>query len=310
MKAGDKLPTIGDQRKSRQAQLSKYGIGEKLSTPASGPFEKLPPWHPMVDRVASLPCVRNLLQGNYQKMNGLVWANGSIRDNVEQANEGGYQLMGVDPKERVVEAQGVLATIVEAKVLKAIPSPKVSVVLREDHLHAGVRAYHGETGVVVDVSDEVPIIVHEIAHYLEWHLDALWEAVMALREQRHAWADPRGKRIAVEIPAEMEPRIEERGRFAGDYPATTPYCSKVYDFGATELVSMTLEKLATKETTSELVHADPLLALVVLFHLRPNDKDVYALYEEHRRYLPPPPSWGPFGYFGYSSEAVDYARLG
>ncbi|HEX2732204.1 MAG TPA: hypothetical protein VHM70_11375 [Polyangiaceae bacterium] len=295
MKPGDTLPTPTQlSEKRRQVLEVDFKLDQLQAQIDSREFQPLPPWHRLLIALPNTKVMLDVVKTK-PKMAELVWKGGSVRNHLKIENTGGYSQLDLSPLEMALQAQSVLAHIVEPEVLAAIPVPTIYVVQRVAR-DDGVRAQQNEMGILVDAGDDVPTVVHELGHYLEWNIASLWAAVVALRERRHVFV-ARESRVAAKTPEFFENREEMQGRYHGNYPATGPYTSKVYEeTGATELVSLVMEHLATPERALELMRLDPILLLTVLRPLRPRDNELHQLYLEFKDYLPAMPVWGPFGY--------------
>ena len=222
-----------------------------------------------------------------------AWARGTLKTKATAATDvneigyyslNGHSLNGLNPN--LDEADRLVSVIVGPSVLGGLDAPEVRVIgrLPKKPPH---RAYQSEDAVTVDCDDSAAVIVHEVGHYLESRMDALWWDVAALREWRDRGSRWFGSRAAGGIPVNEEPNENDQGRYEGDYPVTGPYTSKVYEeIGATEMVSMTLERLSTAESAKNLVSKDPVLLMTVLRHLRPDDQQLQAVCEQWAAYLP------------------------
>jgi len=186
------------------------------------------------------------------------------------------------------QADNIIRQIVDPEILQQLNAPKVTIGGERRDLPK-YRAHKRGDGIFIASDDQPEIIVHEVGHYLEDNLSpALWNDVAFLREYRHSQsASMFSKRKAGAIPANQEPDEGGQGRYQGEYPATGEYTSKVYEaIGSTEVVSMTMEYLATPDKAKLLMERDPIQALIVLRHLRPHDSEIQTIAHKFEDYLP------------------------
>ncbi|MFY8092825.1 MAG: hypothetical protein ACOVN0_05005 [Niveispirillum sp.] len=134
------------------------------------------------------------------------------------------------------------------------------------HPIRGTRAWANGDAPEIDIciSDPVEIIVHEVGHYIESKSHDLQDNVHGLikmrRDKDYGPYKMRGKEFN-----------DDEIRWKGKYPVTGQYTSKIYptqkgDYKpATEVTSLTLEKLATSPSSlMAMVEGDPLQVLKVL----------------------------------------------
>lgn len=180
-------------------------------------------------------------------------------------------------------ANNFIKFMIEPHLLRELPKPEI-------HIHLdyssgprhpkGFRAYQSGNTVHIAQNEAVDIIVHEIGHYLENNLPTeAWHDIRLLIEERHK-AKGGGDKAARGANRSNE------GRFKGNYAATGKYTSRAYASGSTEMMSMTLEYLATKTNAKKMVEKDPQQAAVIIRGVRPKE---YASTKELRpydKYLP------------------------
>jgi hypothetical protein len=213
----------------------------------------------------------------------------------DEEEQGGYLAMGDNGgneyEANLRKAQEIISTIVQPQVLATVPAPRVIV-----HRHLpgapGFRAYQGGAEVHIASEDPPETIVHEVGHYLESNLasDLHFDAA-TLREKRHTEAiglSLIGRRAAGAIADEEgETERDRKGRYKGTYGATGAYTSKIYEgIGATEVVSTSMEFMATPAKAKDLVEKDPQQALLVLRRLRPSDAQIAAIARDYQDFLP------------------------
>ena len=187
---------------------------------------------------------------------------------------------------RVAEAEHFIRSIVEARLLKNIPRPKIICHLDfSSGISApnGFRAFCSEGEVHVAFDEKVEIIVHEIAHHVEnWIPTENWLSIQKLMESRHEGAGG-GAKAGGNI-------LLSEGRYKGDYAYTGDYTSRAYDDSSTEMTSMTLEKLVNPKYALKMVEKDPLQTAIILKSLRPDEYDSTTQLRPFNRYLPHAPT--------------------
>ena len=181
-------------------------------------------------------------------------------------------------------ANDFIKFIVEPQLLRELNKPEI-------HIHPdysagprhpkGFRAFQNGNTVHVAQDEDVAVIVHEIGHYLENNLPTeTWHDIRLLIEERHKAKGGGDKAVR------GANRSKKEGRYKGDYAATGKYTSRAYAGGATEVMSMTLQYLATKGNAKKMVEKDPQQAAIILRGVRPKE---YASTTELRpfdQYLP------------------------
>jgi hypothetical protein len=173
-------------------------------------------------------------------------------------------------KQKAADADAKIRQMVDPAVLANVPPPPV---FAFPHKATDYRAFCDSTGVHVAHHDRVDIFVHEMGHWIEDRLPVeKWFNIQAMLYKRHALAKG-GKKSVGGLGSSGDAGM---GRFAGIY-GTGNYTSKIYEeSGATEVVSKTLEELATRESAIRLIWADPVLVATVLMQVNPGAFDVNA----------------------------------
>lgn len=140
----------------------------------------------------------------------------------------------------------------------------------------------------LSVLDEIPTIVHELGHHVEFALPiVVWLDLVQILQERaggRALVDiyGNGKEIAyaAAMPAFQEIYRKEPG---GEF--TAKYAAKIYASGDTELMSMSLEMFSQPAKARTLINHDPILAATVLRAIRPAEFKA-AIPPELRALLP------------------------
>lgn len=190
---------------------------------------------------------------------------------------------------QIATADYLLKKIISPAILQGIDRPRFTVDI--GWRRSEFRAFQ-QGGSVYIAYDETPdTIMHEVGHYIENSMPALWEEVVAMREHRHKTQGGTynllgdSKPVAEKIN-QGEPDVEMQGRYAGNYPGTGEYTSKAYQDGATEIVSMTLEYFGRVDKMNHLIQNDPIQALTVLKHIRSGDALIDALVVKYDAFIP------------------------
>ncbi|MDQ3979319.1 MAG: hypothetical protein M3314_07205 [Actinomycetota bacterium] len=178
----------------------------------------------------------------------------------------------------VWEADKMIRTLVEARVLGLLPRPKIRVHPMKE---SKFRAFQSGGEVHLAANEPLPIMVHEIGHYLEdkGAIDS-WADIQRLLAKRHQQA---GGGATTQKGAGG---MRREGRYAGEYPVTGKYTSKAYESGSTEVMSMTLEYLARPGTFDKMIEKDPVQAAVVLRAVQPDAYLNQASLRPFDKYLP------------------------
>ena len=125
--------------------------------------------------------------------------------------------------------------------------------------------------VQLSVMNEVPAVVHELGHQVEFALPiAVWMDLLQILQSRSGGkplADIYGNGKEVAFQAAM-PAFEEI--YGADSPSAK-YPAKVYSTGDTEVVSTTMEMLSQPAKALVMVEKDPVLVATVLRAIRPSD---------------------------------------
>ncbi|WP_340065236.1 hypothetical protein [Ascidiimonas aurantiaca] len=177
---------------------------------------------------------------------------------------------------RLVAANAIIHQIVDPVLLVKMRPPKVTIMM-EPHQ----RAYQADDGIKIANGDGIHLIVHEIGHYIENNYPKLWEDAAMFRRRR---AHEAGNTVTAE---ENDKGMEEEGRMAGAYPVTGKYTSKIYEaLGSTEVVSMTMEYMSSKEKLSSLLKDDPQQLGIILRRIQPNDEELEAVFDRFHEFFP------------------------
>jgi hypothetical protein len=124
----------------------------------------------------------------------------------------------------------------------------------------------------LSVLDEIPTIVHELGHHVEFALPiVVWlDLVQILQERANGrpLIDIYGNGKEIAFAAAM-PAFQEIYRKEPGGEATAKYPAKIYASGDTELMSMSLEMFSQPEKARTLIRHDPILAATVLRAIRP-----------------------------------------
>ncbi len=175
-------------------------------------------------------------------------------------------------------ADKMLRALVEPEVLGQLPKPQLKV---HPMKQSKFRAFQSGSEVHLAADEPLPIVVHEVGHYLETHgAVESWVDIQRLLTKRHQLAG--GGSNTVTGPS----GIRKEGRYAGEYPATGKYTSKAYDSGDTEVMSMTLEYLARPATFQAMLEKDPVQAAVVLRAVQPRAYAARGGLRRFDKYLP------------------------
>lgn len=201
----------------------------------------------------------------------------------------GTNYLSNEVKERILRALTTIASLVEQATLKGTTPPVIYVHVTNDRtllekIQSGdfsaakkLRAYSEgyEKAIHIDHRDPVEIIVHEIGHQLENQLStAIWLDIQRLLRGRHNLAVQGGKadeQVAI-FPRTEDKKLKTESAYQAEMPATGPYSAKVYaGTGPTEVMSMSMEFLAKRETTDKLLKLDPLQAAIILRGIAPQE---------------------------------------
>ncbi len=181
-------------------------------------------------------------------------------------------------RRKAFEADKMIRALVEPEVLGQLARPKFRVhPMKESQF----RAFQRGEEVHLAADEPLPIMVHEVGHYLEDHgaVDS-WADIQRLIAKRHALAG--GGANTERGPIGMR----KEGRYGGEYPATGKYTSKAYDTGSTEVMAMTLEYLARPSTFEKMIDKDPVQAATVLRAVQPRAYAAQAGLRAFDKYLP------------------------
>ncbi|KAA3664425.1 MAG: DUF4157 domain-containing protein [Chloroflexi bacterium] len=179
-------------------------------------------------------------------------------------------------KAKIEAANAIVHQIVDPTILVKMAPPRVTIMMEEHQ-----RAYQADEGIKIANGDPTSDIVHEIGHYLEHRYSELWEDAAMLRRKR---ASEAGNLVTAE---ENDPGMEQEGRMAGNYPVTGKYTSKVYEaIGSTEVVSMTMEYMSSKEKLEQLLDNDPQQLGLVIRKMQPNDPELEAVFDQFHMFFP------------------------
>lgn len=184
-----------------------------------------------------------------------------------------------------------IASLVEQNVLANIRQPVIYVHVaktrtllekiqaRDFSSAKKLRAYSDsdeyEKAIHIDQSDKVDVIVHEIGHQLEDQLStSTWLDIQRLLRGRHDLAVQRGaadEQVAI-YPTHKDPEVRKESAYQAQMPATGVYSAKVYGgAGATEVMSRSLEFLASPGNAEKLIRDDPLQAAIILRGIAPDE---------------------------------------
>ena len=181
-------------------------------------------------------------------------------------------------RKRAFEADKMLRALVEPEILGQLAKPQLRVHPMKE---TKFRAFQSGEEVHLAADEPLPIMVHEVGHYLEDHgAIESWADIQRLISKRHQLAG--GGAVTVTGPSGMR----KEGRFAGEYKATGKYTSKAYDTGSTEMMAMTLEYLARPSTFEKMIEKDPLQAATVLRAVQPRAYAAQAGLRRFDKYLP------------------------
>ena len=177
---------------------------------------------------------------------------------------------------KIVAANAIIHQLVDPVLLVKMRPPKVTIMMEEYQ-----RAYQADDGIKITNGDGIHFIVHEIGHYIENNYPKLWEdAAMFRRKRAHEAGNTR-------TAEENDPGMEQEGRMAGNYPVTGKYTSKIYEnLGSTEVVSMTMEYLSSKEKLNNLLKNDPQQLGIILRRTQPNDEELQAVFDRFHMFFP------------------------
>ncbi|MEM7367486.1 MAG: hypothetical protein AAF587_02725 [Bacteroidota bacterium] len=177
---------------------------------------------------------------------------------------------------KILAANAILHHLVDPTILVRFPPPNITIMMEKRQ-----RAYQEGRGVKIANGDSVSTIVHEIGHYLENMNPVLWEDATMFRRKRGAEAGNTDRAV------ENDPGMEAEGRMAGAYPVTGRYTSKIYEaLGSTEVVSMTLEYMSTREKLENLLSNDPQQLGLILRRMQPNDPGLEAIFDRFHTFFP------------------------
>lgn len=218
------------------------------------------------------------------------WRNGgTLADDVEftQSEDGDdmyeaiFESQDMEAARRKIrDADAVLKDLVNKSVLSKIVRPQVRVDRSFGH-----RAFQHKDHISVAIGDGIDIIVHEVGHYIETSFPQLWFEASLLLHSRHQKSG--GLNAQSDEIGEQENVPDRKGRYRGEYPATGPYTSKIYETsGATELVAMTMEYLSDPKKALDLIREDPFQALLVLRRIQPDDGELQEIFKKYEKNLP------------------------
>jgi len=201
------------------------------------------------------------------------WKNkGSIVNSIEEVDDGYFfnkDRRKVDDKTfqgKVKMAERFIRLSIEPDVLRHVPRPIIKVHLMNQKSFTnpyGFRAYQSNDEIHIAQDEDESILVHELGHYIENNLPIeKWMDIQLLLHGRNA-----GKQKGSYI----YPKSYSEQGFAGNYPATGKYTSKVYSSGHTEVMSMSMEYLAHPTKFKTLIDKDPQQAAIVLRLMRPKE---------------------------------------
>ncbi len=126
----------------------------------------------------------------------------------------------------------------------------------------------------LSVLDEIPTIVHELGHHVEFALPiVVWLDLLQILQERaggRSLIDIYGNGKEIAFAAAM-PAFREIYRNQEGGEATAKYAAKIYSSGDTELMSMSLEMFSQPAKARTLIRRDPILAATVLRTIRPTE---------------------------------------
>jgi hypothetical protein len=161
----------------------------------------------------------------------------------------------------------VVANLTELAVLSRLPMPTFLVAKSKAAKDVNVRASTESLGVriTVDQNNDLSVCVHEFGHVIENYAPVgLWLDLQRLLHARHATAG--------DNTLEQIPRHPKEACYRAAMPAYPHYSAKVYGgWGATEVVSTTVELLSQPAGAKRLLKDDPQVAAIVLRWLSPAD---------------------------------------
>ncbi|MEU4835643.1 hypothetical protein [Streptosporangium sp. NPDC023615] len=131
--------------------------------------------------------------------------------------------------------------------------------------------------VRLSVMDDIPTVVHEIGHQVEFYLPAIeWTRLHQIIRTRMTSPTlvniyPESKKIEPAFDVGAMPAFEAYYAKPTEQRAGRYYPAKLYTSGDTELLSMTVQFFSRPDTATLMIRHDPVLAATVLRAIRPDD---------------------------------------
>ncbi|MBQ20003.1 MAG: hypothetical protein CMD31_04550 [Flavobacteriales bacterium] len=230
------------------------------------------------------------------------WQNPAIlvsQDNLVSAEEAqAIQNPGHKMQVRIRTAMRKMNNLVDRQVLRHNGTPNMILhkdlnvlqVLMQKKLDniMGFRAFANDSGnqVNVGLDEKIEVLMHEMGHLIENNLGTKeWLDIESLLHMRHNNA-PGGNHLshvydtgimAQGVALLLPGQARSEPAYKGNMPATGRYSAKYYDWGSTEVMSMTIEHFGSPQKALNLIQKDPLQAAIILRSLQPAQFQQYVV---------------------------------